>query len=131
MRAGLTLAFAESLDKVAENIREIRPHFFASVPRIYEKVYERITSEVSDAGGLKEKIFNWALEVGLQVSARLEKRQRVPAALAMKYKLADRLVFTKIRQALGGRIVFTISGAAPLRRSRRIARPSFIPRSCP
>ncbi len=114
MRAGFTLAFAESIEKVAENLREVRPHFFASVPRIYEKVYERITSQVADAGGVKQKLFNWALEVGTRVSELKEKRQPVPAGLAMEYKLADKLVFHKIREALGGRVVFTISGAAPL-----------------
>ena len=114
MRAGYTLAFAESLETIAENMAEIRPHFFASVPRIYEKVYERIHSRVADQGGLKKRLFDWAVAVGIQVSALKEKKQPIPAGLAWRYKIADLLVFKKIRQALGGRVVFTISGAAPL-----------------
>ena len=114
MRRALTINIAESIEKVAENIREVRPHFFASVPRIYEKVYERITQGVEDAGGLKKKLFNWALSVGYQVSEYKQKRQPVPAGLNLKYRLATKLVFSKIQQALGGRVVWAVSGAAPL-----------------
>ncbi|MDQ7064276.1 MAG: long-chain fatty acid--CoA ligase [candidate division KSB1 bacterium] len=114
MRNALTINIAESIEKVADNLKETRPHFFASVPRIYEKVYEKITQGVEDAGGLKARLFNWALGVGYQVSELKQKKQSIPGGLVFKYKLATRLVFGKIQAALGGRIVWTVSGAAPL-----------------
>ncbi|RMD94574.1 MAG: long-chain fatty acid--CoA ligase, partial [Calditrichaeota bacterium] len=78
LRKALKTTIAESIEKVAENIRDARPHFFASVPRIYEKVYERITQGVEDAGGLKQKLFNWALNIGYQVSELKQKKQPIP-----------------------------------------------------
>lgn len=114
MRKTLTIAFAESFEKVAENIKEIRPHFFASVPRLFEKVYDKIVTGAQDAGGMKLKIFNWALETGYAVSKLKQTKQPVPSGLAIKYKLANKLVFSKISAALGGRVVWTVSGAAPL-----------------
>ncbi|KAA3659126.1 MAG: long-chain fatty acid--CoA ligase [Calditrichaeota bacterium] len=114
MRGGCAVAFAEGMDTIVENLKEIRPHFFASVPRIYEKVYEKITTGAEDAGGLKEKIFNFALSTGEAVSELKQKKQPIPGGLAFKNKIADKLVFAKIKAALGGRVIFAISGAAPL-----------------
>ncbi len=114
MRGGCAVAFAEGMDKIVDNLKEIRPHFFASVPRIFEKVYEKITTGAQDAGGLKLKIFNFALSAGYAVSELQQHKKPIPAGLGFKHKIADKLVFSKIQAALGGRIVFTISGAAPL-----------------
>ncbi|KAA3616091.1 MAG: long-chain fatty acid--CoA ligase [Calditrichaeota bacterium] len=114
LRNNITISISEGIEKVAENLQEIKPHFFASIPRIYEKVYEKITIGVQDAGGVKEKLFNWALGVGSQVSKLKLEKKSIPAGLSIKYNLANKLVFTKIQAALGGRIVYTISGAAPL-----------------
>ena len=114
LREGLTINFAESIEKVGENLKETRPHFFASVPRIFEKVYDKITSGAQDAGGLKLKIFNWSLAAGMEVSKRLQKKQSVGGLLAVKNAIANKLVFSKIQAALGGRVQWTISGAAPL-----------------
>jgi long-chain acyl-CoA synthetase len=117
MAAPVIVAFAEDITKVADNLREIRPHFMASVPRIYEKVYDKILSGVEAAGGVKEKLFNWALGVGRQVSELQQARRPIPAMLGLKHRLANRLVFHKIQAALGGRLVYGISGAAPLNKA--------------
>lgn len=114
---GLAIAFAESVEKVADNLKEIRPHWFASVPRIFEKIYTKITAGVQDAGGIKEKLFNWALGVGYQVSRLQQSKQPIPAGLKFKHNLANKLVLHKIQEAFGGRLVWAVSGSAPLNKS--------------
>ena len=114
MRLGLTVTFAEEIAKLADNLKEVRPHFIASVPRIFEKVYDKITSGVKEAGGIKEKLFNWAIGVGRQVSELKQRNRPIPAGLRLKHGLATRLVFHKIQAALGGQLEWAISGAAPL-----------------
>jgi len=114
MRAAITVNIGESIEKAADNLKEIRPHFFASVPRAYERTYIKVTSSVQDAGGIKYKIFKWALGVGYAVSKLQQQKRPVKGLLAFKHKLANKLVFSKIQAALGGNIVYTISGAAPL-----------------
>ena len=114
VRNALPLAFAEGLPQVGENLKEIRPHFIASVPRIFEKVYDKITSGVQEAGGIKEKLFNWAIGVGMEAGKYRQAGRPLPGMLAFKHNLASKLVFTKIHAALGGRLQWAISGAAPL-----------------
>jgi len=111
---GIAVAFAESIQKVADNLREVRPEFIVCVPRIYEKVYDKITSGVEEAGGLKATIFNWALGVGRQVSALQLQNKPIPGFLGLKHKLATKLVLGKIQAAFGGQMIYAISGAAPL-----------------
>jgi long-chain acyl-CoA synthetase len=91
-----------------------RPHWFASVPRIYEKVYSKVISGAEAKGGAALRIFNWARAVGGQVSDLKVAKKPVPFVLGIKYTLANKLVFSKIRAALGGRVRWCISGAAPL-----------------
>jgi long-chain acyl-CoA synthetase len=117
LRAGLTTSIAESLDTVVDNLKEIRPHFFGSPPRTYERAYARITSNAMDAGGIKYKLFKWALGVGYAVSKLHQEKKPVTGSLAFKHKIADKLVFSKIQAVLGGRLVYAISGAAPLNKS--------------
>jgi len=113
-RSGLTVAFAEDFGRIPVYIKEIRPHFIAAVPRLYEKIHEKIVSTAEDAGGVKAKLFGWAVEVGRQ-AARLRLAHRsLPVWLRLKHALADRLVLHKVRDALGGRLVWAASGAAPL-----------------
>jgi len=111
---GLTTAFAETLDKVGENLREVQPDFISSVPRVFEKVYARILAGVEAGSPLKKRIFHWAIEVGREVSRLQQARRPIPASLALKHRIAHRLVFAKLHQALGGRLRFCISGGAPL-----------------
>lgn len=113
---GLTTAFAESIDKVGENLREIRPHLIFSVPRVFEKVYARILTGVATASPVSRRIFHWALGVGREVSRLQQQRKPIPPALALRHRLAHRLVFRKLHEALGGRLVWAVSGGAPLAR---------------
>jgi long-chain acyl-CoA synthetase len=110
----ITLSFARSLDTIADDMKIARPHWFASVPRVYEKVHTRIISGAEAKGGLALKIFRWALDVGYQVSECKQQKAPIPALTALKYKLATKLVFSKVHEALGGRVRWCVSGAAPL-----------------
>jgi len=116
---GLTTAFAENLDKVGENLKETRPHFICSVPRVFEKVYAGAMARAEGGSPIKRKIFNWAVGVGKEVSRLKQANRPVPPGLALKYKVAEKLVFSKMQAALGGRLRFAVSGGAPL--SREIA----------
>ncbi|MBI3625490.1 MAG: long-chain fatty acid--CoA ligase [Candidatus Rokubacteria bacterium] len=116
---GLTTAFAENIDKVGENLREVRPDFICSVPRVFEKVYAKILAGVEAGSLLKREIFQWAIGAGRQVSRLQQVHQPIPAGLALKHRIARRLVFAKLHQALGGRLRFCFSGGAPL--SKEIA----------
>jgi long-chain acyl-CoA synthetase len=116
---GLTTAFAEGMGKVADNLREVRPHFICGVPRIFEKVYAKILAEVEGSSAFRRRIFSWGLALGREVSNREEAKQPIPVGLKLKHRLAHALVFSKLRRALGGRLRFAVSGGAPL--SREIA----------
>ncbi len=116
---GLLTAFAENLDKVAENLREVRPHFICSVPRVFEKVYAKILAGVEAGPPAKRKIFHWAIGVGREVSRHQQRGQPLPSGLALKRAIAHKLVFSKLHAALGGRLKWAVSGGAPL--SREIA----------
>ncbi len=112
--AGTTTNFARSIDTLVDDLKMAKPHWFPSVPRIYEKVYSKVVGGAEAAGGVKLKIFNWARSVGDQMAdCRLEKKP-VPLLLDIQYKIASKLVFSKLHAALGGRLRWCISGAAPL-----------------
>jgi long-chain acyl-CoA synthetase len=117
IRAAVTVNIGESLDKTGDNLKEVRPHFFATSPRLYERAYVRITSNLQDAGGIKYKLFKWALRVGYAVSRLQQQKRPVAGLLAFKHKLANKLVFSKIQAHLGGNLVYAVSGAAPLNKA--------------
>jgi long-chain acyl-CoA synthetase len=112
--AGATTVIARGIETIAEDFRIARPHWFASVPRVYEKVHTRIISGAQAKGGLALKIFNWAVSVGSQVSDLKVAKKAIPLLLRLKYALATKLVFSKVQEALGGRVRWCISGAAPI-----------------
>jgi long-chain acyl-CoA synthetase len=116
---GLTTAFAESIDKLRENLPEVKPHFICSVPRVFEKVYAGVIAKAEAGSPIKRKIFRWAVGVGREVSKLQQARKVVPPGLAFKHRLAHKLVFSKLHEALGGRLRFAVSGGAPL--SKEIA----------
>ena len=111
---GMSVHYAESIEKVPENLKEVRPTIFIGVPRIFEKVYARAKLQAAQAGGVKEKIFEWAIDVAKDVATRREMREMVPAMLNLKHKIADRLVYQKLREFFGGRLRFCITGGAAL-----------------
>ena len=113
---GLLTAFAENLDAVGENLKETRPHFICSVPRVFEKVYAKILAGVQAGPPTKRKIFNWAIGVGREVSRHQQRGQPLPMALVVKRAIAHKLVFSKLHAALGGRLQWAVSGGAPLSR---------------
>ncbi len=104
---GLSIYFAESIEKMGDNIKEVEPHYMSVVPRLLEKVYDKIYDKGTSAGGLKSKIFLWALSVN-------EAKQSISAPSGLKQKLADKLVFSKWRAGLGGNIICLVSGSAAL-----------------
>jgi long-chain acyl-CoA synthetase len=111
---GATTVIARGIETIAEDFRIARPQWFSSVPRVYEKVHTRIISGAQAKGGLALKIFNWAVGVGLQISDLKQAKKVIPPLLRLKYALATKLVFSKVQEALGGRVRWCVSGAAPI-----------------
>lgn len=111
---GVSIAYAESFDTVPQNMQEVRPTVVGSVPRFFEKMYARINEAIRLSPPKKQKMMTWALGVGKEYSQKVLDRRPVPGVLKLKHALADRLVFSKLRTKLGGRLRFFISGGAPL-----------------
>jgi len=114
LMCGGHVAFAESVEKVLENIGEVRPTTMVSVPRLFEKIYSRIYESVHLMHPLKRQMFHRAVEIGRKYVYRRYVRQEPTGLLGVQYRFADRLVFRKIRQRFGGRLRFFLSGGAPL-----------------
>jgi long-chain acyl-CoA synthetase len=113
---GCTIAYAESVAAVSQNMGEVKPHVFVSVPRVYEKILSKVQEQGAAGSPIKQKIFAWALGLGRQALPYRLKRQSPPGFLGLKLALADKLVFSKIKARLGGRFDFAVSGGAPLSR---------------
>lgn len=111
---GMSVHYAEAVEKVPDNLAEVRPTIFVGVPRIFEKVYARAKLKSAQAGGLKEKIFDWAIDVAKQYSTSNERHETISPALKLKHAVADRLVFSKLRDFFGGRLRACITGGAAL-----------------
>jgi len=113
-QAGVIINYAESFDTVAANLQEVKPTVVLSVPRLYEKVYARVLENALSGSRVKRTIFFWAKRAGEQWATLSLAGMPIPRGLAIRKKLADRLVFAKLRGRTGGRIRFFVSGAAPL-----------------
>jgi long-chain acyl-CoA synthetase len=111
---GATTNFARSMDTIVDDLKQAKPHWFPSVPRIYEKVYSKVVSGAEAKGGAALKIFKWAVGIGDQMAECVLNKQTPSFGLSFKHKIASKLVFSKLHAALGGRLRFCISGAAPL-----------------
>lgn len=111
---GMSVHYAESVEKVPENLSEVRPTIFVGVPRIFEKVYAKAKLQAAQAGGIKEKIFEWSIEVAKEVALCNESKLTVPTLLRLKHSIADKLVYGKLRGFFGGRLKFCITGGAAL-----------------
>jgi long-chain acyl-CoA synthetase len=111
---GASIAYAESVDTVAENLVEVRPTIMISVPRLFDKIYARVMDNVLTQSSAKRKIFFWALGVGKKCGAKKLRREPISRALQVRHALAAKLVFAKIIERTGGRVRFFVSGGAPL-----------------
>ena len=116
---GFTIALLADPLRVADALLEVRPTVLPSVPRVYEKVYAAVSARFDEATGVKRKLIDWALPIGREVSRLEGAGEPVPSKLARRRRMADRLVFGKVRARLGGRLRIPISGGAPL--SKEIA----------
>ena len=114
LRIGFTTAVDGRIDKIVENLGEVHPTFMAGAPRIFEKVRARVMTTASH--GLKAKIFAWAFRVGRKVAPLRLAGKEPTGPLKVQYALADKLVFSKIKARMGGRIRFFVSGSAALNR---------------
>ena len=111
---GYAIAFlADPLD-VARAMPEVRPTILPSVPRVYEKVHTAVASTFAEATGARRRLIEWAMRVGRRESALRQQGNSVPVTLALQHRLADRLVYSKVKERLGGRLRHPISGGAPL-----------------
>ncbi len=117
LAAGSTVAFAESIEKVPENIREVRPTIMTSVPRLFERIQARITAQVEKSSEAKQKIYNWAISIGKKYIYTTLAGHSPSLILALQYKVAHKAVFSKIHKSFGGRIRIFVSGGAPLNRT--------------
>jgi len=111
---GTSIAYAESVDAVPFNMSEVRPTLLMSVPRLYEKMYARILDNALSAGGAKKRIFFWARGVADRWADVMLAGRTPRGALALQYRLAQRLVFSKLKARTGGRLRYMVSGGAPL-----------------
>jgi long-chain acyl-CoA synthetase len=116
LRIGFATAIDGNLDRIVDNLGVVKPTFMAGAPRIFEKVRSRVITGVEAEGGLKARIFGWAFGVGHKVSQLRQQGQEPSGLLARQHALADKLVFHKIRDRLGGRVRFFVSGSAALSR---------------
>ena len=114
IRMGIPTAIDGSIDNLVDNMAAVRPTFMAAVPRVFEKVYNKVVSGAHDAGGLKLRIFQWSMKQGYAVSKIRQNGGEPWGVLALKNAIADRLVFSKLRARFGGNVRFFISGGAPL-----------------
>jgi len=111
---GTSIAYAESLDALPLNLREVRPTLMGVVPRVLEKIHDRVMDVVGHAPPARQKLFHWAMAVGKQAFPYRLKRRRIPLGLWLKQAIADALIFSKVREQLGGRVAILASGSAPL-----------------
>ena len=109
-----TVYYAEGIEQVPANLQEARPTVVLSVPRLYEKMHARIIEGLKSAPSARQKIFWWAIGVGRNHSMYFINGEKIPFMLGIKHKIADKLVYSKVRERMGGRLKFFVSGGAPL-----------------
>lgn len=110
---GFTMAYAESIENLRDNLTEVSPTFLVAVPRIFEKIYNSVIA-AAEASPVKHKLFLWAVDVGKKISWFKQQKENIPVKLLLEYKLAHKLIFSKLAAKLGGKVRFAVSGGAPL-----------------
>lgn len=108
---GIHICYAENLEKIADNLKEIQPYCFTTVPRLLEKVFDKIIDKSQQLDAVKKKLFDWALQIGMEYEYGKEKKDIL---YALQLFVARKLVFSKWKEALGGNIEFIVTGAAPI-----------------
>jgi long-chain acyl-CoA synthetase len=111
---GVTIAYAESYDTLPQNLLEVRPTVMGVVPRILQKIHEKVMEVVRQSSAAKQSLFRWAIRVGREYLPYALRKVTPPLGLRIEHAIADALVYSKVRERLGGRIETMISGAAPL-----------------
>ncbi|PID37832.1 MAG: long-chain fatty acid--CoA ligase [Pseudomonadales bacterium] len=112
LHKGICNTYNADPKQIAEVIKEVKPTVMCSVPRLYEKIYHSIYAKLQNASFAKKKLFNWSVSVGKKAEKYMNNNQPLPSVLNMQYQLADKLVFSKIREQLGGRLKFMPCGGA-------------------
>lgn len=111
---GMAVHYAESIEKVPENLQEVKPTIFIGVPRIFEKVYERARIAAAQSNQIRERIFDWAIDVAKEYASTIESGLPVSMSLSAKHGVADKIVYQKFRDFFGGNLRFCITGGAAL-----------------
>jgi long-chain acyl-CoA synthetase len=110
----VSINYCSSFDQLASHLQEVKPTIMTAVPRLFEQVYHKIVKKGRSAGGWKTKLFEWSLDIGQEYWELKDHASRIPASLAAKHAIASRLVFSKWREGVGGKLRFFVSGGAPL-----------------
>ncbi len=113
--SGCSVVYAESIESVAQNLLEAKPTIMTTVPRLFERIYSKVIRNIESQSPSKQKIFYWAVEIGKEFAVA-KRNGSLSITLSVKHKLADKLVFQKLKEKMGGRMRFFISGGAPLSR---------------
>jgi long-chain acyl-CoA synthetase len=111
---GYTVAFCPDPLRVADVLPDVRPTVFPSVPRVFEKVHTAVVAKFDEETGVKRRLIDWALGVGRRVSVLRQRGRPIPPLLALQHRIADKLVYSKVKARLGGRLRAAVSGGAPL-----------------
>jgi len=111
---GCSIAYAESVETVAENLLEVKPHIMVSVPRVFEKIYAKVMDNVLEGSAIKRKIFFWSVKIGKKYAQKELNQEEISKWLSFQRNIAEKLVFSKIISRTGGRVRFFVSGGAPL-----------------
>ena len=113
MFVGITASYAESVETLVNDIQEKKPTLILAVPRVCEKVYQRITAKVAEQPMWRQKVFHWGHRTGTEMVALEEEGKQAPAFLRLKYRIAYALIFKKLKEALGGRVRWMTASGAP------------------
>jgi long-chain acyl-CoA synthetase len=113
---GYTIAFLADPLRAAIELPHVRPHLFPSVPRVYEKIHSAVLAKFEEETGARKALVDWAMRVGYRVSRLRQEKLPVPRALLLQHRVADRLVYSKVKARLGGRLRVANAGGAPLSR---------------